>query len=311
MKRQLSLLTSAIVVLLFALGLYAQPPGNQQQPEFVRQGQQLVRQGKLEEALAVYREGLRTAPDSVAGHLAAGVVLDLLGRGSEAREHFAKAIAAAPTPQLKANAQRQLAMSYAFENDCRNAARTQQEVFDYYVAQKDFYQQGEMANEVARVCLEAGDFDAAEKWYRLGYESGLKEPGIKPDRVALWKFRWEHAQARLAARRGQHEKARQHVSAAKAILDSNPAMAQAQKIFYPYLTSYVAFYAGDYKTALAELQQANQNDPFIQVLIGQTYEKLGQQDKAREYYRKAAETTAHNPPAAYARPFARGKLAGK
>jgi tetratricopeptide (TPR) repeat protein len=243
--------------------------------------------------------------------IASGVVPDLLGRGSEAREHFAKGVAAAPPPQAKANAQRQMAMSYAFENDCNNAARVQQEVFDYYVAQKDFYMQGEMANEVARVCIEAGNFVGAEKWYKLGYETGLKEPDIKPDRVALWNFRWEHAQARLAARRGKKDEAAKHVQAAKAILDSNAEMAQAQKIFYPYLTGYVAFYGGDYKTALAELEQANQNDAFIQVLIAQTYEKLGQQDKAQEYYRKAAEVTGHNPPAAFARPFARRKLAAQ
>jgi tetratricopeptide (TPR) repeat protein len=76
------------------------------------------------------------------------------------------------------------------------------------------------------------------------------------------------------------------------------------------LTGYVAFYSGDYKAAMEELQKANQNDPFIQCLIGSTYEKLGDKEKAMEYFRKASATTAHNPPAAYARPFARKKLAG-
>ena len=56
------------------------------------------------------------------------------------------------------------------------------------------------------------------------------------------------------------------------------------------------------------LQKANQNDPFIHCLIAQTYEKQGDKGKATEYYRKAAETTAHNPPGAYARTFAAKKL---
>jgi tetratricopeptide (TPR) repeat protein len=88
-------------------------------------------------------------------------------------------------------------------------------------------------------------------------------------------------------------------------------MATQQAVFFPYLTGYVAFYGGDYKTALADFLKANQSDPFIQVLTAQTYEKLGDNAKALELYRKAAATTGHNPPAAFARPFAARKLAGK
>jgi tetratricopeptide (TPR) repeat protein len=76
----------------------------------------------------------------------------------------------------------------------------------------------------------------------------------------------------------------------------------------PYLEGYVAFYAGDYKAALQHLNKANQNDPFIQCLTGQTYEKLGEKDKAMEYYGKASTASSHNPPAAYAVPLARKKL---
>jgi hypothetical protein len=43
-------------------------------------------------------------------------------------------------------------------------------------------------------------------------------------------------------------------------------------------------------------------------MMGQTYEKLGDKDRALEYYRKASKATSHNPAAAYAVPFARKKL---
>lgn len=288
--------------------LYGQPPGRGPQPESLREGQQLVRQGKLDEALRLYRQELQNSPDSVPANNAAGVVLDLMGRGAEARKYFAKAIETASTPQAKAGAQRAMAMSYAFDSDCANTVKYEQQVFDYYVSVKDFYNQGEMADEAARVCIDAGDLDAAYKWYRIGRDAGLKEPDIKPDRVDLWNFRWEHAQARIAARRGRKDEAQRHVAAAKAILDKDPEMARQQAVFYPYLTGYVALYTGDAKTALEELQKANQNDPFIQCLIGQAYEKLGDKEHAMEAYRKAAMTTAHNPPGAFARPFARKKL---
>lgn len=283
-----------------------QQPQRPQQPEFVRQGQALAREGKLAEALANYRQILEKEPDSVPANNGAGVTLDLMGRSEEARKYFAKAIELASTPRAKAAAQRQMTMSYAFESNCKKAVESQEQVFNYYVSVNDFFQQGEMANEVARVCLESGDLDTAAKWYQTGYEVGLREADIKPERKDLWEFRWHHAQARIAARRGLKDEAQKHVAAAKAVLDKGTNAEQAP--FFPYLVGYVAFYGGDFKTALDEFQKANQNDPFIQCYIAQTYEKLGDKEKALEFYRKAANAIGHNPPAAYARPFANKKL---
>ncbi|HLJ72959.1 MAG TPA: tetratricopeptide repeat protein [Thermoanaerobaculia bacterium] len=300
---------SVFVVFIIALtsAAFAQQPP-QQQPEFVKHAQDLVRSGKIEEALAVYQAELKTSPDSVAANNGAGVVLDLLGRTKEAKVHFDRAIEHADTPAAKANAQRALAMSFAFDNDCANAAKYDELAADYYASVPDWFRAGEIYNEAARVCIETGSLDTAEKLYRRGEEAGLKEPNISPARVALWKFRMEHALARIAARRGQPEVAKQHVAAARALLDSNPEMAKDQEIFYPYLTGYVALYSGDPKTALADLQKARQEDPFIQLLMAEAYEKLGETAKAKELYAKAATTTAHNPVGAYVRPRAMKKI---
>ncbi len=288
--------------------LVAQGPAQrQQQPEFIKQGQQLMREGKLEEALALYRKTLQSLPLSLPANIAAGDVLDLMSKGEDARKYFQKAIDIAEKPEQKASANRSMAMSYAFEGNCKKTVEYEQKVFDYYVTAQDFFQQGEIADEAARVCIDAGDLDTALHWYQVGHETGLKEPSIKPARVDLWNFRWEHAQARVAARRGNLAEAQDHVTAAKAILDKGTNPEQAQ--FFPYLRGYVAFYGQDYKTALEELLKANQNDPFIQCLLGQTYEKLGQKDNAIEAYRKAAAAIPHNPPAAYAVPFSKKKLA--
>ncbi|HEV2990811.1 MAG TPA: tetratricopeptide repeat protein, partial [Candidatus Angelobacter sp.] len=143
------------VVLIFAGVLCAQnaqPPAQQQQqqqPEFIRKGQQLMREGKLDEALALFQDTLKTSPDSVPANNAAGVVLDLMGKGQEARKYFSKAIEVASTPQSKLGAERAMAMSYAFEGDCKKTLEYEQKVFDYYVGQKDFFQQGEVADEGA------------------------------------------------------------------------------------------------------------------------------------------------------------------
>jgi len=308
MKATMAIFPRAFLVVSASLApLLAQTPGSQQQqPEFMRQGQQLLREGKLDDALALYRRTLEASPNSVAANIAAGSVLDLQGRGEDGRKYFARGIEVADTPEHKAMAQRAMAMSYAFERNCKKTVAYEQQVFDIYGSEKNFFQQGEIADEAARVCIESGDLDAAYHWYQLGHDTGLKEPDIKPARQDLWEFRWEHAQARIAARRGNQAEAQKHVAAAKNVLDKGTNPEQAQ--FLPYLQGYVAFYAGDYQAALEGLLKANQNDPFIQCMIGQTYQKLGEKDKAFEYYSKASTAIAHNPAAAYAVPLARKNL---
>jgi tetratricopeptide (TPR) repeat protein len=309
MKATIAVFPTAFLFLsAFLSPLLAQTPGSQPQPpEFIKQGQQLMREGKLDDALALYLKTLQTSPTSVPANIAAGSVLDLKGQGDEARKYFRKAIEVADTPEHKAMAQRAMAMSYAFEGNCKETVEHEQLVFDYYGSVKNFFQQGEIADEAARVCTDTGDLETAYHWYQVGHDTGLKEPDIKPARQDLWEFRWEHAQARIAARRGNQAEAQKHVAAAKAILDKGTNPEQA--IFFPYLQGYVAFYGGDYKAALEELLKANQNDPFIQCMIGQTYEKQDDKDKALEYYRKAAAAIAHNSAAAYGVPFSKKRLA--
>ncbi len=240
---------------------------------------------------------------SAADLLRQGRDMDLNGQYSEARKDFAKALEGATTAQVKAQAQRSLAVSYAFEGDCKNAVKYEGPLYETYLASKSFFEAGETADELARICIDAGDLDQAYQWYQKGHEAGLNEPEEK--QKDLWNFRWEHAQARIAARRGNQVEAQKHVGAAKAILDKGTNPQQAP--FFPYLAGYVAFYGGDFKTALAEFQKANPNDPFILVMIAQTYEKLGEQTQALEYYRKALASNAHNPPNAFARPLAKKK----
>jgi tetratricopeptide (TPR) repeat protein len=306
MKTLGAIASVSLTILSFQTSSFTQAAGQQQQPEFVKEGQQLIREGKPDDALALYRKTLQTSPDSLPANIAAGSVLDLMGKGEEARKYFSKAIEVADTPEHKAGAQRAMAMSYAFEGSCKKTIEYEQHVFDFYGSVKNFFQLGEIADEAARVCIDSGDLDAAQKWYKIGHDAGLKEPDIKPARQVLWNFRWEHAQARIAARRGDQADAQKHVAAAQAILDKGTIPEQAD--FLPYLKGYVAFYVGGYKAALEELGKANQNDPFIQCMIGETYEKLGDKDKAMEFYRKASTASSHNPPAAYAVPFARKKL---
>jgi tetratricopeptide (TPR) repeat protein len=233
------------------------------------------------------------------------IELDLAGDYAGARAVLAKEVA---------SMDRATAMSYAFERNCAKTVEYEEKVIAYWVTREKeepknaFYQQGEMANEAARVCIDAGDLKTAEKWYAKGTELGLREPGISADRRALWEYRLEHARARLAARRGNKSLAEKHIGLARVALDKMTELKKAQELFFPYLTGYVKLYLGDAAGALVDLEKANQNDAFIQCLKAEALEKLGRKDEAMEIYKKVAGTRGHNPPAAYAVPLAKKKI---
>jgi tetratricopeptide (TPR) repeat protein len=273
--------------------------------DLVQRGEKLSRDGKQDEALALYRQVLDKSPDNYQANLDSGAALDLKGEYGKAQEHLTKAVEVAPADS-KEQALRALAFSYAFQGDAFKAAEPEMQVFNARLAKGDSVAAAEACNELARIYLELGDPDHAYKWYKMGFDTVSRKPDLSEADKNLWLFRWESAQARVAARRGNADEAQPHVRAAKAALDkaNNPD----QMRFYPYLTGYVAFYTGDFRTAISELQKADQRDPLNLALLGQAYEKSGDAAQARDYYRKVLDINFHNPTNAFARPLAKKKL---
>lgn len=63
--------------------IFAQDPA----ADLLKQGRQKLSGGKLEDALAIYKQAVEAAPDSAQANSQTGVVLDLMGRYGEAREY--------------------------------------------------------------------------------------------------------------------------------------------------------------------------------------------------------------------------------
>ena len=252
------------------------------------------------------------------------VQLDIQGKHNEARRIFQALIDSASNPRERAAAQRAMARSAGFTGDCAMAVRYEEMVIAYHRTREQsepqdaFYEQGEMANEAARICANADALDEAERMYRRGSELGNREPEPRTHPRALWDFRLEHALARLNAQRGNRAEAERHMAAARRALDSmaraDTALARQQERFYQYLPGFIALFTNDTAAAVRELERAtalrgNDRDPQLHYYLGLAYEKSGQADRARAQFQKAYDmATAHNPPAAFARPHAREKL---
>lgn len=277
--------------------------------------------------LAIGAASLSTRPAAAQRDTAAvraamqhGAQLDRDGATAQARVIFQSLIDSAADPAAKAAGQRAMAMSYAFDGDCANTMKYEELVVAFWATretadpQNAFFQEGEVANETARVCIDAGDLAAAERWYRRGYELGVKEPAPPTHSRSLWEYRLAHALGRIAARRGNKEEAQRQIAAARRILDGDTALAAQQERFFPYLVGYVALYTGDPATAAAQLTTAvgmrgNERDPFMHCLLAMALERLNRQDEAKAMYQQSYDlATGHNPPAAYVRPLVRRKL---
>ena len=275
--------------------------------DLIKQARQLNSDGKQDAALALYRQALERSPDLFDAHLGAGVALDLKGAYKEARQHFEKAIQLAPEASRN-QALTNMGISYVFEGNAKNASTFYRQVFDRQMTAGDLGGAAGTANALARLYLESGDLENAFKWYQTGYETSRRQPNLPGDQVDLWDLRWAHAQARIAARKGNAGEARKQVAIVKTLLDkgTNPD----QQIQYAYLAGYVDLYRKDYPGAIAELQKADQTDPFILFLLAQAYEKSHDAAKAREYYAKVLASNAHTPNNAFARQMARKKAGG-
>jgi len=278
--------------------------------ELVKQGQQLSSQGKFDEALALYQRALQLSPNLFQAELATGMTLDLEGKYEQARLHLVKAIEVA-APDQKVRALRTMGVSYAFEGKASESAKYDQQAFDMQYGEKKFEDAAGTADELARIYLESGDIDNGFQWYQTGHLTGLLTPNMTPAQKDLWEFRWESAMARIRARQGRNEEAQKRVANAKALLDKGGNPDQAR--FMPYIAGYVALYAGDSKTAISELQKANQaaeqKDPFVLGLLAQAYEKSGDGVKAKELYKQILTINSHSPVTAFARPLAEKKVA--
>ena len=244
--------------------------------------------------------------------------IDAAGKHAEARAIYQALIATAPDAAAKAAATRRLAMSYGYDANCAKVIELEEQVIAYWQTrraaepQNAHYQEGEMANEAARVCIDHGFLDEAEKMYKRGTALGNAEPAPRTHPASLWAFREAHALARVAARRGNAAEAKRWVGEARKALDADPAMAKAQEQYFPYLVGYVALFTGDLATAQAEFTKtvaAMPNDPFQLVLLGMTHDKMGHADVAKGFYQKAYDmATGSNPPAVYSRTFTKKAL---
>lgn len=299
-------ITNAVALLI--AGLLTVSPARAQQAgttEPLAEAEKLLSSGDVKGAISSLDRVVGASPRSFDARLALGRALDLDGRHADARRHLEEALKLASDDE-RTEALTTLAVSYAFEAKADEAARYYQRAFDADVQRNDRGAAAGRANALGRIYLESGNLQKAEQWYTTGFETSRKIPELPSSQAALWEMRRHNALGRIEARRGNRAAANQHAAAVKSLLDT-PGL-ENQRVFYPYLLGYIAFFAKQYQQAADELLRGDQSDPFVLGLIAQSYDKLGDRAKAGEYFRKVLATPVHNINSAFSRPQARAFL---
>jgi tetratricopeptide (TPR) repeat protein len=163
-------------------------------------------------------------------------------------------------------------------------------------------------NSIARINLENGRLDAAMQAYEKGYES-VPGSSLPDDQKQVWLGRLMHGRCRTLAKMGKHQEAWTEALKIKKMIDDGGEPAKQYVPAWHYLAGYLKLEAGDYKTAVEELKQANADDPFQQLLLARAYEKSGEKAEAQQAYRKVVDSRQNGIERALAYPEAKKKLA--
>ncbi len=301
------LFQAAILTLGVSASAFAQQPAPKEDPQaLVTEARQLTQDGQLAQAEATLSRALTVDPNSSEAHTRLGIVLDLVGKYPQAREHLAKGLELAKKDQQNL-ALSATAVSYVFDGKVAESAKYYQRIFDQQMAEQELDDAAGTANALGRVYIEHGDLKHARQWYQTGNETARKISKLSSDQIDLWEMRWHHALSRLAARAKDQATADKEAAALKTLVDKNDENRKQMPIYH-YLVGYNAFHLGDMDAALAALRQANQDDIFIVALLAQAYEKKGDRASAQPLYEKAAKSSTHNLNTAFVKALAERKV---
>jgi tetratricopeptide (TPR) repeat protein len=245
----------------------------------------LMKMGRFDESIAMYRKALATDPHFAPSRFGIASNLMFQGRHEEARAEMWRLHEAARNDGERRTAFFGAAVIYADEGKLDQALAELKK--EYAVAEKINDAAAMSADLVAMgdVALEAGQPEEARKFYARSLEMQERSDlsaEVKEDA----KLNHHYNLGRAALRAGDLTSAREH---AKTFLSGATAKNNSGEVRQAHeLTGAIALQDKKYDQALEELRQGNQQDPYTLYRIGLAYQGKGDQAKAADFFRQAA-----------------------
>jgi tetratricopeptide (TPR) repeat protein len=246
----------------------------------------LLKMGRFDEAIAQYNKALSVEPNFVNSHFGIAAALTYEGKAADAQAELQKMSGKART-----DAERRTALFGQTVVDVDNGKFDQalaEAAKQYAIAEKN-NDAAAMTGDLqlkGNILLEMGKADDAKKAFEQGLkttaDSGLSQ-AVK-DNAALFQHynlaRVAIAKKDLATAKTETETFRKGTEAAK---NANQ-LKQAHE-----LAGRIALEEKSYDNAIAELGQANQQNPQVLYYLGQAYQGKGDAAKAKASFTKAAK----------------------
>ncbi len=245
----------------------------------------LMKMGRFDESIDMYRKALKT--DSKFSPSYIGIASNLMyqGKHDAARAEAWKLHQAARNDADRRNALFARAVAYADEGKLDEALAELKK--QYAVAEKinDAAAMSGDAVAMGDVLLEAGKPEEARKLYEKAVallEGSDLSQEVKNDAKLVHHYNL----GRVAVRSKDLAAARQH---ADAFMQGASAKKNSAEIRQAHdLAGTIALKEKRFDQALAHLTQANQQDPYVLLRMGKAYQGKGDEAKAGEMFREAA-----------------------
>ncbi len=251
----------------------------------------LMKMGQFEKSIEQYQKALAINPNFVASHLGIATDLNYLGKHAAARKQLQTLYEMARNDGERRAVYFAIAVSYVDEGNLEQA-RTEYEK-GYALAEK-INDAAALAGDLiiqGNILLEAGKYEPAlkmfEKSVQLIQASNLsQEVKDNSKRAFLYNSaRVAIMQQDLATARAKTEKFQQAVQAV-----NNPL----QMFLYHELMGMIACAGKNYEAAIAEYNQANQQNPYILYRLALAYQGKGDTANCKTYCQRAAKFNALN-----------------
>jgi len=275
-------------------------------------GQVYTNLGKLSEAKAAFERAIQLDGSTPRVYTFLGNIALLKGDYGKAREMFKTSFSKKVPNTAPFGPNYGMAYVYVYEGNIKAAIKTLEDYQAEYVrtGQEKLFPSVFIWNSIARLHLEYGSPAEAIKYYEKGYATvtASSASAIDDMQKKTWLGRLHHGKGRALAKMGKTDEAWQEAETIKKMIEENGKAGEAFWPSYYYIAGYLKLEAGDLPQAIEHLKKTDLTDPFHKLLLARAYEKAGDTTNAQKLYKEITEFNQLTIERAIAYPEAKKKV---